>query len=311
MNDGNSSPKSKNDKTTPPTNQKIKNPFDSALIERLHMPICSPGMCKIYKKQPNGSFCWDIDQVCTLVPADIVACNSQFEPSPDPVMEKIADEVTKRSKLCYISKCLVSAQTALTLPPILPLELESILQKYSTFTQDQNFSGEYEITANGSLCRKILFEEHIDPEHYDSEQTDDEIHVENRPPSSYDLHAPVVVSPDLCGHVNLHDEFSDGCPSIAVNNKTIDAVRRIIKTERLVTYHDMQTSLGIGMSQIQSLLHKKMGMKKLCSWWIPHNLTEAQKTDRVMAKCNVYKIRERDIKFWDIVTDDEKMALLL
>lgn len=56
----------------------------------------SPGMCKIYKKKSNGSFRWDIDQACTLVPADIVACNSQFEPSPDPALEKIAEEATDK-----------------------------------------------------------------------------------------------------------------------------------------------------------------------------------------------------------------------
>ncbi|GBP35643.1 hypothetical protein EVAR_33846_1 [Eumeta japonica] len=38
---------------------------------------------------------------------------------------------------------------------------------------------------------------------------------------------------------------------------------------------------GIAMSRVQSILHKRLGMKKLCSRWIPHNLTDAQKTDRV------------------------------
>ncbi|GBP79117.1 hypothetical protein EVAR_54477_1 [Eumeta japonica] len=39
--------------------------------------------------------------------------------------------------------------------------------------------------------------------------------------------------------VNLSDEFRDGRPSTAVNNKNIDAVRRVIETERHVTYHEM------------------------------------------------------------------------
>lgn len=53
-------------------------------------------MCKIYKKKNTGCFKWDIDQASTLVPADIVACNSQFEPSPDPMLEKIAEEASDR-----------------------------------------------------------------------------------------------------------------------------------------------------------------------------------------------------------------------
>ncbi|KAJ2947063.1 hypothetical protein O0L34_g16408 [Tuta absoluta] len=220
-------PNNINCKSTPPTNKKVRNPFDRALIERLHKPICSPGMCKIYKKK-DGLFRWDIDQACTLVPADIVACNSQFEPSPDPALEKIAEEATEQffsqelvmpSPLIESSKKVkplqtstdslpstsfkqnvimkdVSAQTVLTLPPELPPEIEKILQPFCTFTQDQNISGDYEITANGSLRRKLFFEEHSDAEHYDSEQTDDETH-EPRPPSSYDTHEPVIFSPDL------------------------------------------------------------------------------------------------------------------
>lgn len=247
------SPNNKND-STPPTNKKVRNPFDKALIERLHKPICSPGMCKIYKKKHNGSFRWDIDQACTLVPADIVACNSQFEPTPDPAMEKVAEEATERFfseemvipspiesskkvkpllhtssdtsiKLTSLNKEEtvilrdVSAQTVLTLPPELPPEIEKLLEPFCTFMEDQNVSGDYEMTANGSLRRKLFFEEHSDMEHYDSEQTDDELHIEHeapptydseqtddeihhedheaRPPSSYEAHTPVVFSPDL------------------------------------------------------------------------------------------------------------------
>ncbi|GBP67219.1 hypothetical protein EVAR_47780_1 [Eumeta japonica] len=55
----------------------------------------------------------------------------------------------------------------------------------------------------------------------------------------------------------------------------------MIETDRRVIYHEIRTSLGISMSQPQSILHKYWGMKKLCSRWIPHNFTEVQKTDRV------------------------------
>ncbi|GBP26673.1 hypothetical protein EVAR_23443_1 [Eumeta japonica] len=37
------------------------------------------------------------------------------------------------------------------------------------------------------------------------------------------------------GRVNLSDEFRDGRPPTAVNNKNIDAVRRMIETDRLLT----------------------------------------------------------------------------
>ncbi|GBP22090.1 Rho guanine nucleotide exchange factor 17 [Eumeta japonica] len=39
--------------------------------------------------------------------------------------------------------------------------------------------------------------------------------------------------------VNLSDEFRDGCLFTSVNDKNIDAVRRMIETDRHVTYHEI------------------------------------------------------------------------
>ncbi|GBP68736.1 Putative uncharacterized protein FLJ37770 [Eumeta japonica] len=83
------------------------------------------------------------------------------------------------------------------------------------------------------------------------------------------------------GRANLSGEFSDGRPCTAMNNKNIDAVRHMIETDKHVIYHQIRASFGIGMSQIQSNLRKNLDMKKLCLRWIPYNLTEAHKTDRV------------------------------
>ncbi|GBP77765.1 hypothetical protein EVAR_98458_1 [Eumeta japonica] len=47
------------------------------------------------------------------------------------------------------------------------------------------------------------------------------------------------------GRVNFSDEFCGGRPSTTVNNEKIDAVRRMIGTDRHVTYHEIQASLGI------------------------------------------------------------------
>ncbi|GBP50423.1 hypothetical protein EVAR_30131_1 [Eumeta japonica] len=102
--------------------------------------------------------------------------------------------------------------------------------------------------------------------------------------------------------LSLSDEFRDGYPSTTVNN--IDAVYRMIETDTYVTYHEIRVSLIICMSQIQSIPQKYLGMKKLYSGWIPHNLAEAQKTDRVTC-CNdtLTKFKEEASNLvWDITT---------
>ncbi|GBP26156.1 hypothetical protein EVAR_74918_1 [Eumeta japonica] len=47
---------------------------------------------------------------------------------------------------------------------------------------------------------------------------------------------------------NLSEEFRDGRPSTAVNNKKIDALRHMLKTDRYVTYYEIWVSLGKSMS---------------------------------------------------------------
>ncbi|GBP72735.1 hypothetical protein EVAR_75354_1 [Eumeta japonica] len=59
--------------------------------------------------------------------------------------------------------------------------------------------------------------------------------------------------------VDLSNRFPDDRLYIAVNNKNIGAARRVIETDRLVTYHEIRASLGIYLI----------------------TLTEAQKTNRV------------------------------
>ncbi|GBP73910.1 hypothetical protein EVAR_54209_1 [Eumeta japonica] len=62
------------------------------------------------------------------------------------------------------------------------------------------------------------------------------------------------------------------------------------------------------MSPIQPILQKHLGKKFLCSRWIPQNLTEAQKTDRV-TWCNAMFTRNKEGAsnlVWVIVTGDER-----
>ncbi|GBP66169.1 hypothetical protein EVAR_81826_1 [Eumeta japonica] len=63
-------------------------------------------------------------------------------------------------------------------------------------------------------------------------------------------------------HVNVSDEFRDGRSFTAMKDKNVDATCRLIETDRQVTYHEIHASLGIGMSQIQSSLHKPFGYEK-------------------------------------------------
>lgn len=83
------------------------------------------------------------------------------------------------------------------------------------------------------------------------------------------------------GRTNLTDDLREGRPSTATTENNISVVQRMIETDKRVTYQQIRTSLGIGMSQVHKILHEHLAVRKLCARWIPHNLTEAQKLRRV------------------------------
>ena len=51
--------------------------------------------------------------------------------------------------------------------------------------------------------------------------------------------------------------------------------------DRYVTYREIETSLNISSTSVNKILHENLIVKKICSRWIPHNLTIAQKKARV------------------------------
>ncbi|GBP54158.1 Putative uncharacterized protein FLJ37770 [Eumeta japonica] len=107
------------------------------------------------------------------------------------------------------------------------------------------------------------------------------------------------------GHTNLTDDLRMRCPSTATTEDNISALRLMKETERKVTYQQIHTSLGIGKSQVDKILHERLAVRKLYTRWIPRNLTEAQKL------CRINKCREMMQRLvggdsnaaYDIVTD--------
>ena len=59
-------------------------------------------------------------------------------------------------------------------------------------------------------------------------------------------------------------------------------MRQLILQDRdVILSREINTTLGITGTNIQSILHEYLTVKKICSRWIPHNLSIAQKKARV------------------------------
>ena len=83
-------------------------------------------------------------------------------------------------------------------------------------------------------------------------------------------------------------------------------MREMIEGDRHITYREIQTSLGIDMKAIHTILHDHLSVRKLCSRWIPHNLIEVQKQARVKwSKEMLEKFnRGRSNLVYNIITGD-------
>ncbi|KAF8774406.1 Protein GVQW3 like protein [Argiope bruennichi] len=77
------------------------------------------------------------------------------------------------------------------------------------------------------------------------------------------------------GRASVSDESRKGRPKSVLIPKNIDDVRKVIEEDRHVTYR--RSIFGISQTAIHSILQEHLAVKKICSRWIPHNLTIAHK----------------------------------
>lgn len=161
---------------TPPSRlRKIINPFEAGLTERLHLPLI--GSPSLFHRPATPQMCstqlefeWTIDEVSSLNPANVEAHETQFQSVVDPETEakvqaaissffkeqvivpspvdcplrdnKIIMNLNNSYSECWPVKKTRDGycQTELTLPPILPKEVEDALKPFFTFTQPQQQS---------------------------------------------------------------------------------------------------------------------------------------------------------------------------
>ncbi|KAK4876342.1 hypothetical protein RN001_012764 [Aquatica leii] len=167
--------------STPPSRIfKVKNPFESNLTERLHRSVFSPSVFNVQTSKTEEKFKWTIEDISLLKPADIDEGSvGQFEGvDHDPDVELTAQA---RIEAYFNEKHIVpspfniainnvpllsesdkqknfkevvdgTAQTILSLPPVLPEHVEAVLKPFFSYTSDQ----QQDENNRNSLYRKLF-----------------------------------------------------------------------------------------------------------------------------------------------------------
>ena len=83
------------------------------------------------------------------------------------------------------------------------------------------------------------------------------------------------------GKFSVEDDTRPGRPKTFVTKANIAAVKIVV--EPRLSVKDIASCTGISEGSVQTILKKRSDLRKVCARWVPHLLTEEQKTQRL--KC--------------------------
>ena len=82
---------------------------------------------------------------------------------------------------------------------------------------------------------------------------------------------------------SVEDVTRPGRPKISVTKANIPAVKIVAEQDAQLSVKDTASCTGISEGSVQTILKERLDLSKVCARWIPHFLTEKQKTQRL--KC--------------------------
>jgi len=110
----------------------------------------------------------------------------------------------------------------------------------------------------------------------------------------------------LNGRESLEDDEHTGRPISIRKPETIEKVRDFVVSDRNASLKMMKEALNINRETIRTILHEDLQKTKVCAKFIPHTLTDEQKSVRVGHSRDVVAAARNDPNFLkSIVTGDE------
>ena len=81
------------------------------------------------------------------------------------------------------------------------------------------------------------------------------------------------------GRMSL-DEARSGCPLDATDKEMCKKVRDLVYSDRRIQAEEIAQALGISHGNISTILHDRLGMRKLTARWVPKSLNYEQMATR-------------------------------
>ena len=91
------------------------------------------------------------------------------------------------------------------------------------------------------------------------------------------------VKASKAGNFSVEDDTRPERPKTAVTKANIVAVKIVVEQDARLSVKDIASCTGISECSVQTILKKRLDLRKVCARWVPHLLTEEQKTQ--LLKC--------------------------
>jgi histone-lysine N-methyltransferase SETMAR len=102
------------------------------------------------------------------------------------------------------------------------------------------------------------------------------------------------------------DAKRSGRPVTATSAANSKRVQLIIDQDPYCTYDQINAQTSFSIGSIAEIIKNKLKLKKIASRWVPHDLSEKNKGDRVaICKKNLKAIKDGKLRLCDIITGDE------
>ena len=83
------------------------------------------------------------------------------------------------------------------------------------------------------------------------------------------------------GEFSVEDDTRPGRPKTSVTKANIAAVKIVVEQDARLSVKDIARCTGIPEGSVQTILKKRLDLRKVCVRWVPHLFTEEQKTQRL------------------------------
>ena len=94
------------------------------------------------------------------------------------------------------------------------------------------------------------------------------------------------------GKFSVEDDTHPGRPKTSVTKANIAAVKIVVEQDVRKSVKDIASCTGISEGSVQTILKKCLDLRKVCARWVPHLLTEEQKTQRLKCARELLKTYE-------------------